>query len=80
MQKRVMRCSKNTIKVSGKGIRNIQVCGKNFPLIVKCLNEVVAIPCVGDMVEKFTIMVSLGELKRAGSLSPHSFFKTLYSF
>ena len=39
--------------------------------------EVIAIPCVGDTVEKFRVVVSLIEPKGTSPLSPHNLFKVV---
>ena len=44
---------------------------------VECVNEVVVVPCVGNTMEKFRILISLFEPKRISPLSLHDFLKAM---
>jgi len=52
---------------------------ENLLLVLKCMNKVEEIPCVGHSMRKFRILISLFEPKRSSPLSPHCFFKVLDS-
>ena len=47
-----MRCPKNVRKVSGEGIEYMKVCGKNFLIVSKNMDEIVTVPCICDTVKK----------------------------
>jgi len=48
----MVRCSKNLREVRDKDTRNIKMSSKNFLLVVKSLDEIMAIPCVSNTMKK----------------------------